>query len=73
MRNDQQQADFRNYFTILGNRFSSLTRFQQNIWLQLFEHCLTENHDENRAPNTSKLSYYLLRDTKFPGYVENHF
>ena len=30
---------FWDYFTIWDKRFSSLTRFPPNIWLQSFEHC----------------------------------
>ena len=69
MWNDQQQADFDfDYFIIWGNRFSSLTRFILNIWLQSFEHFFTENHGENRAPNISILSCVFIT-----GYVANHF
>ena len=62
---------FWDYFTIWGNRFSSLTRFQPNIWLQSFEHCFTENHGENRASSiyyhASSVNYhvYFLRDIRF--------
>ena len=35
---------FSDYFTLWDNQFSSLTSFQPQIWLQLFEHCFTENH-----------------------------
>ena len=62
---------FPDYFTIWGNRFSSLTRFLLNIWLQSFEHYFTENHGENRAPSiyyhASSLNYhlYFLRDIRF--------
>ena len=54
-------------FYTRGNRFSSLTRFQPKIWLQSFEHCFTENHSENRAPNISILSCLFIT-----GYVANH-
>ena len=53
------------YFTIWDIPFSSFTIFPPNIWLQSFEHCFTENHDENRAPNIYMLSSWLLRDIKF--------
>ena len=59
---------FRDYFTIWGNRFSSLILFQPNIWLQSFEHCFIENHGENRAPNTSILSCVFITEC-----VANHF
>ena len=41
-RKDVKQPTTRkisDYFTIWGKRFSSLTRFPPNIWLQSFEHC----------------------------------
>ena len=44
---------FWDYYTILSNLFSSLTRFLPKIWLQWLEDCFMENHDENRAPNIS--------------------
>ena len=47
---------FWDYFTIWGNWFSSLARFQHSIWLQSFKHCSKENHGENRALNISILS-----------------
>ena len=61
---------FWDYFTIWGKRFSSLSRFPPNIWLQSFEHCFTENHGENRASNihyhASSVNYhvYFLRDIR---------
>ena len=62
---------FSDYFTIWGKRFSSLTRFPPNIWLQSFKHCFTENHGENRASSifyhASSVNYhvYFLRDKRF--------
>ena len=62
---------FSDYFTIWGKRFFSLTRFPPNIWLQSFEHCFTENHDENKvlsiyyhAPSVN-YHVYFLRDIRF--------
>ena len=67
-RNNQQQSRFWDYFTIWDNRFSSLERFQPNIWLQSFEHCcFTENHGENRAPNISILSCVFITGSKICG------
>ena len=60
---------FWDYFTISGNRFSSLTRCQPNIWLQLFEHCFTDNHGENRAPNVSILSCIFITEYKTYGIL----
>ena len=62
---------FWDYFTIWGNWFSFLTRFQPNIWLQSFiiKHCFTENYGENRAPNISILSCVFISDIKFTGYL----
>ena len=60
---------FWDYSTIWGNRFSSLTRFQPNIWLQSFEHCFTENHDEKRAPNISILSCVFITGYKIYGIL----
>ena len=57
------------YFTIWGNRFSSLTRFQPNIWLQSFEHCFTENHGENRARNISILSCVFITGYEIYGML----
>ena len=37
---------FSDYFTKWGKRFSSLTRFPPNIWLQLFEFCLVVKTEE---------------------------
>ena len=34
---------FQDYITVLDNRFSSLTCFLPNIWLQSFKHCFMEN------------------------------
>ena len=62
---------FSDYFTIWGKRFSSLTRFPPNIWLQSFEHYFKENHGENRASSiyydASSVSYhvYFSRDVRF--------
>ena len=56
---------FRYYFEIWGKRFSFLTRFPPNIWLQSFKHCFTENHGKNRASNISILSCVFLRDIRF--------
>ena len=64
---------FWDYFTIWSNQFSSLTHFQPIIWLQSFQHCLMENHGENRAPNISILSCIFNTNIKFTGYVVNHF
>ena len=61
---------FWDYFTIWDNRFSSLERFQPNIWLQSFEHCcFTENHGENRAPNISILSCVFITGSKICGIL----
>ena len=60
---------FPDYFTIWGNRFSSLTCFYPNIWLQSFEHCFTENHGENRAPNISILSCVFITGYKIYGIL----
>ena len=46
-------------------RFSSLTRFPPNIWLQSFEHCFTENHSDNRASTSLQYHGYFLRDIRF--------
>ena len=54
---------FSDYFTIWGKRFSSLTRFPPNIWLQSFEYCFTENHGQSRASRISILSCVI-----FTGY-----
>ena len=62
---------FWDYFTVWGNRFSSLARFPSNIWLQSFEHRFMENYGENRALNIY-YHVYLLRDIIFTGYVANH-
>ena len=51
---------FWDYFTVLGNRLSSLTRFPPNTWLQLSEHCFMENHGENRALNICILSCLFI-------------
>ena len=62
---------FSNYFTIWDKRFTSLTRFPPNIWLQSFEHCFTESHGENRGSSiychASSVNYhvYFLQDTRF--------
>ena len=55
---------FWDYFTIWGNRFSSLTHFPSNIWLQSFEHCFMANHGENRAPNICILSCVFITGYK---------
>ena len=60
---------FWDYFTIWGNRFSSLTCFQPNIWLQSFEHCFMENYGENRAPNISILSCVFITGYKIYGIL----
>ena len=60
---------FWDYFTIWGNRFSSLTCFQPNIWLQSFKHCFTENHGENRVPNISILSCVFITGYKIYGIL----
>ena len=62
---------FWDYFTVWGNRFSSLARFPSSIWLQSFEHRFMENYGENRALNIY-CHVYLLRDIIFTGYVPNH-
>ena len=55
----------------MGKRFFSLTRFPPNIWLQSFEHCFTENHDENKVLSiyyhASSVNYhmYFLRNIRF--------
>ena len=44
-RKDAKQpttSRFSDYFTIWGKRFSSLTRFPPNIWLQSFERCFSK-------------------------------
>ena len=62
---------FSDYFTIWGKRFSSLTRFPLDIWLQSFEHFFTKNDGENRASSiyyhASSVNYhvYFLRDIRF--------
>ena len=62
---------FSDYFTIWGKRFSSLTRFPLDIWLQSFEHFFTKNDGENRASSiyyhASSVNYhvYLLWDIRF--------
>ena len=64
LTNNKQKKDtkspttsrFWDFFTVWGNRFSSLKRFPPNIWLQSFKHCFMENHGENRAPNICVLS-----------------
>ena len=62
---------FSDYVAIWGKRFSSLTDFPPKIWLQLFEHCFTENHGENRPSSiyhhASSVSYhlYFLRGLRF--------
>ena len=55
---------FWDYFTVLGNRSSSLTCFSTNIWLQSFENCFMENHGENRAPNICILSCVFITGRK---------
>ena len=52
----QATSRFSDYLTIWGDWFSSLIRFPPNIWLQSFEHCLTENHGHRRAWNISIVS-----------------
>ena len=62
---------FLDYFTIWGKRFSPLTLFPPNIWLQSLEHCFMENHGENRASSiyyhASSVNYhvYFLQDMRF--------
>ena len=62
---------FSDYFTIWGKQFSSLTHFPPTIWLQLFEHCFTENLGENKASSiyyhVSSINYHVnfLRDIRF--------
>ena len=58
------KSRFRDYFTVLANRFSFLTCFPPNIWLQSFEHCFMENHGENRAPNICILSCAFITGYK---------
>ena len=65
----RETTRFSEYFTIWGKRFSSLTCFPPNIWLQSFEHCFMENRGENRASSiyhASSVSYhvYFLRDIR---------
>ena len=52
----QSTSRLSDYFTIWGKRFSFLTSFPPNIWLQSFEHCITENHGHGRASNISIVS-----------------
>ena len=66
-------SSFWYYFTIWGNRFSSLTRFQPNIWLQSLEHYIPKNHGENRVPNISILPCVFITGYKIYGIVANHF
>ena len=64
---------FWDYFTIWGNRFSSLTRFPTNIWLQSFEHCFMENDGENKLPNVFILSCVFIMEYNIHRNVANHF
>ena len=52
-----------------NNRFSSLTRFQPNIWSQSSENCFTENHGQSRAPNISILSCVFYTGYKIYGIL----
>ena len=52
---------FSNYFTIWDKRFTSLTRFPPNIWLQSFEHWFMDSHGENSIK-------YQLSCVFFTGY-----
>ena len=68
-------STFWDYFTIWSNQFSSLTYFQPNIWLKSFEHCFSEYHGENKAPNISISSCVFITGYKnlWVTYVVNHF
>ena len=59
---------FSHYFTIWGKRFSSLTHFPSNIWLQSFKHCFTKNHGENRASSI----YYHASSINYHVYFLQH-
>ena len=59
---------FSDYFTIWGKRFSSLTRFPPNIWLQSFKHCFTENHGENSVKHLLSCVKRQLSCVFFTGY-----
>ena len=64
------RSRFWDYFTIWGNWFSSLTRFQPNILLRPFEHCFKENHGENRVPKISILSWVFIMGYKIYGILK---
>ena len=66
-RKDAKQpttSRFSDHFVLWGKRFSSLTRFPLNIWLQSFEHFFMDDHGENRAWGVN-YHVYLLRDIWF--------
>ena len=54
---------FSDYFTTWAKRFSSLTYFPLNIWLQSFENCFTENEGESRVSSiyhhASSVNYHV--------------
>ena len=58
-------------FCNISSLLSSLTSFLPNIWLQSFEHCFMENHDENRAP-IYILSCVFMSYLCILGYIMNH-
>ena len=60
---------FSDYFTIWGKRFSSLTFFSNNIWLQSFEHCFTENHVENGVSTWFKHQLWCVFFTGYKIYL----
>ena len=73
MRNNTNKMQNLRILYNMGNRFSSLTRFQPNIWLQSFEYCFTKITVKIECQTFPYYHVYLLRDIKFTGYVVNHF